>query len=153
MMITRRQFSLTAGAALIGQAKLARAQGSGAIVLGQSAAFTGPSAQLGIQFHSGAKVWFDQVNAQGGINGRLIEINKMDDGYEPDRCAANTKKLIDENVFALFGYIGTPTSLAALPLAKAAQMPFLMPFTGAMGLREPFNKYVLHLRGSYNDET
>jgi ABC-type branched-subunit amino acid transport system substrate-binding protein len=153
MMTTRRQFSLTAGAALLAQVNLARSQGSGAIILGQSAAFTGPAAQLGIQFHSGAKIWFDQVNAQGGVNGRLIEITKMDDGYEPDRCVANTKKLIDDGVFALFGYIGTPTSLAALPLAKTAQMPFLMPFTGAMGLREPFSKNVFHLRGSYNDET
>jgi ABC-type branched-subunit amino acid transport system substrate-binding protein len=153
MMITRRQFSLTAGAALVANVNLVRAQGSGSIILGQSAAFTGPAAQLGIQFHAGAKVWFDQVNAQGGVNGRLVEINKQDDGYEPDRCAANTTKLIDDNVFALFGYIGTPTSLAALPLVNKAQIPFLFPFTGAMGLRNPFSRPVFHLRGSYNDET
>lgn len=131
----------------------AQAQASNKIILGQSAAFTGPAAQLGIQFHSGAKVWFDQLNAQGGVFGRTIEIRKLDDGYEPERCAANTRKLIDEDVFALFGYIGTPTSLAALPMVNKAQVPFIAPFTGAMGLREPFSRQVFHLRASYNDET
>ncbi len=130
-----------------------RAQAGNKIILGQSAAFTGPAAQLGIQFHQGAKLWFDQANAQGGVLGRAIEIRKMDDGYEPDRCAANTRKLIDEDAFALFGYIGTPTSLAALPMANKAQVPFIAPFTGAMGLRDPFSRYVFHLRASYNDET
>jgi branched-chain amino acid transport system substrate-binding protein len=123
------------------------------IVLGQSAAFTGPAAQLGIQFHAGAKLYFDLLNAQGGVGRRAIEIRQLDDGYEPDRCVANTKKLIDDDVFALFGYIGTPTSVAALPLATKARMPFFAPFTGAMALRDPFSKTTFHLRASYNDET
>lgn len=152
-MITRRQFSLASSAAMLAGFNTAHAQVNNKIVLGQSAPFTGAAAQLGIQFNQGAKVWFDQVNAQGGIGGKLIELRKMDDGYEPDRCVANTRKLIEEDVFALFGYIGTPTSLAALPLATKAQVPFIAPFTGAMGLRDPFNKYVFHLRASYNDET
>ena len=152
-MITRRQLSLGAGAAALAGFNLARAQSGGKIVLGQSAAFTGPAAQLGIQFNRGANVWFDQFNAQGGFGGQTIELRKIDDGYEPDRCAANTRKLIDDGVFALFGYIGTPTSLAAVPLAKKDQVPFIAPFTGAMGLRDPINKYIFHLRASYNDET
>ncbi len=151
-MTTRRQFSLAA-ASLLAAPTLLKAQGSNKIILGQSAAFTGPAAELGIQFHQGAKLWFEQVNAQGGIGGKTVEIRTLDDGYEPDRCAANTQKLIAEDVYALFGYIGTPTSLAALPLLTKAQIPFIAPFTGAMGLREPFNRLVFHLRASYNDET
>lgn len=151
-MTTRRQFGLAA-ASLLAAPTLLKAQGSNKIILGQSAAFTGPAAELGIQFNLGARIWFDQVNAQGGVAGKTIEIKALDDGYEPDRCAANTQKLIAEDVFALFGYIGTPTSLAALPLLSKAQVPFIAPFTGAMGLREPFNKQVFHLRASYNDET
>jgi ABC-type branched-subunit amino acid transport system substrate-binding protein len=138
---------------MLALSSVARAQSSNKIILGQSAAFTGPAAQLGIQFHQGAKLWFDQVNQQGGVAGKSIEIKTLDDGYEPDRCVANTQKLIAEDVFALFGYIGTPTSLAALPVLNKAQMPFIAPFTGAMGLREPFHKNVFHLRASYNDET
>jgi len=151
-MVNRRHFSLAVGAAAtLGNFRIAQAQTEAPLVLGQSAPFTGPAAQLGIQFHQGAKVFLDQYNAQPGR--RNVVIKNLDDGYEPDRCAANTQKLIDEDVFALFGYIGTPTSLAALPLAVKDKVPFIAPFTGAMSLREPFQKNVFHLRASYNDET
>ena len=153
MNINRRKFSITTGAAMLAGFNLAQAESESKIILGQSAAFTGPAAQLGIQFYKGAKVYFDQVNAQGGVGRRHIEIRNLDDGYEPDRCAENTRKLIAEDVFALFGYIGTPTSLVALPQAIKEKVPFIAPFTGAIGLREPFSKYAFHIRASYNDET
>jgi branched-chain amino acid transport system substrate-binding protein len=152
MTMNRRRFSMAAGAAAaLGGFGIARAQGDTPLVLGQSAPFTGPAAQLGVQFHQGAKLFLDQYNAQPGR--RNVVIRNMDDGYEPDRCAANTQKLIEEDVFALFGYVGTPTSLAALPLAVKDKVPFVAPLTGAMSLREPFQKNVFHVRASYNDET
>ena len=152
LSVSRRRFGKLAGASLVAGFGIARAQDS-RIVLGQSAAFSGPAMQLGTQFHAGAKLLFDQLNAKGGVGGRQIEIRQLDDGYEPERCVANTEKLIKDEVFALFGYIGTPTSLAALPLATAARLPFFAPFTGAMGLREPFKREAFHLRASYDDET
>jgi ABC-type branched-subunit amino acid transport system substrate-binding protein len=126
---------------------------SGTFVLGQSAAFTGPSAQLGIQLNRGARLCFDQVNAAGGVNGQRIELRTLDDGYEPDRCKANTEKFIEQNVNALFGYVGTPTSLAALPAIKESGIPFFAPFSGAMALRTPLVRNVFHVRASYDDET
>jgi branched-chain amino acid transport system substrate-binding protein len=126
---------------------------SGRLVLGQSAAFSGPAAQLGIQMNQGGKIFFDALNASGGINGQHVELRTLDDGYEPDRCKANTEKLIKDDVFALFGYVGTPTCLAALPLVNDAKIPFFGPFTGAEALRDPFSKSVFHLRASYYDET
>ncbi len=151
--LSRRSFNgLIAGAAVLGAPTL-RAQSGNRLVLGQSAAFTGAAAQLGIQFHAGAKLYFDQLNAQGGVNQTQIELRQLDDGYEPDRCAENTRKLLADEVFALFGYIGTPTSVVALPLAIKDQTPFFAPFTGAMGLRQPFNRMAFHMRASYNDET
>ena len=152
-VLGRRQFSVGMGAVALGGFGLARAQGEGRIVLGQSAAFTGPAAQLGVQFNQGAKLFFDQLNAQGGVGKRMVEIRTMDDGYEPDRCAENTRKLIADEVFALFGYIGTPTSLAALPLFIKEKVPFFGPFTGAEALRQPFNRLIFHVRASYYDET
>jgi ABC-type branched-subunit amino acid transport system substrate-binding protein len=125
----------------------------GRIVLGQSAALSGAAAQLGLQFQAGARLFFARANARGGIGGRAVELRSLDDGYEPDRCANNTRTLIEEGVAALFGYIGTPTSLAALPLASNARVPFFGPFTGAQALREPFNRYAFHVRASYYDET
>jgi ABC-type branched-subunit amino acid transport system substrate-binding protein len=126
---------------------------SSRIVLGQSAAFSGPAAQLGIQMSKGAKIYFDHLNASGGVNGHSVELRTLDDGYEPDRCKANTEKLIKEDVFGLIGYVGTPTCVAALPLVNDARIPFFGPFTGAEVLRDPFSKWVFHLRASYYDET
>ena len=142
---------LAAGAASL--ALPALAQTDRRIVLGQSAPLTGPAAQLGIQFQQGAKLAFSMANARGGVNGRSVELRTLDDGYEPARCQANTQTLLGEDALALFGYIGTPTSLAALPLATAAKIPFIAPFTGAQALREPFNRFAFHVRASYYDET
>jgi len=150
--LSRRQFSAGMGAALLTGASLTRAQSETRIVLGQSAALTGPASQLGLQFQAGAKLAFDQVNAQGGIGRRTIELRSLDDGYEPDRCAENTRRLINEDVLALFGYVGTPTSLAAQPLFTQAKVPFFAPVTGAESLRQPFNRLAFHVRASYADE-
>jgi len=123
------------------------------IVLGQSAAFSGPAAQLGIQMNRGARLCFDAINAAGGVHGATIELRILDDQYEPDKCKANTEAFIRDDVFALFGYVGTPTSLAALPLVNQNKIPLFGPFTGAEALRDPFSRYVFHVRASYFDET
>ena len=152
-MIKRRQLIHSAaglGLASLGMPVLAQ---QGKIVLGQSAALSGPASELGQQFRSGAQLQFERVNARGGVNGRPIELQSLDDGYEPDRCAENTRKLIDNGVFALFGYVGTPTGMVALPLATAAKLPWVAPFTGAEAFRAPFNRYAFHVRASYFDET
>ena len=153
VILGRRQFSVGLGAVALGGFQPVQAQSESRIVLGQSAPFTGPAAQLGVQFNLGAKLFFDQLNAQGGVGKRLVEIRTMDDGYEPERCAENTRKLIADDVFALFGYIGTPTSLAALPIFTKEKVPFFGPFTGAEALRQPFNRLIFHVRASYYDET
>ncbi|MCB1889007.1 MAG: ABC transporter substrate-binding protein [Rhodocyclaceae bacterium] len=124
------------------------------ILLGQSAALSGPAEALGREMRLGAKLYFDQVNAAGGVHGRRIELTTLDDGYEPDRTVANTMQLIErDKVFALFGYVGTPTSKAALPIFTQEGVPFIGPFTGAELLRAPFNRLIFNIRASYYDET
>ena len=123
------------------------------ILIGQSAAFTGAASELGTEMRAGAAAYFKLVNAAGGVNGRKIELRSLDDGYEGDRAAANTKKLIDDGVFLLFGYVGTPTSNASKPIFTAARVPFVGPFTGAESLRAPVNRYIFNVRASYFDET
>lgn len=124
------------------------------ILLGQSAAFSGPAAQLGIDLHAGARLYFDQINAQGGVYGRKIEVVTADDKYEPELTIENTRRLIQaDQVFALFGYVGTPTSNAALPIFTSAKVPFFAPFSGARSLREPFNRNIFHIRAGYIEET
>src|SRR6266849_3408839 len=124
------------------------------ILLGQSAAFSGPAAQLGIQMNIGTKAYFDYVNSQGGVHGRKIELKTRDDKYEANLCVDATKKLIGEDkVFALVSYVGTPTTGAALPTITEAKVPLVGPFTGAELLRTPVNRYIFNVRASYYDET
>jgi ABC-type branched-subunit amino acid transport system substrate-binding protein len=127
---------------------------SKAILLGQSAPFSGPAAQLGIQMNIGTKAYLDRINAQGGVFGRQIELKTRDDRYEASLCAEATKKLIEEDkVFALISYVGTPTTVAALPIFTQAKVPLVGPFTGAEVLRDPVNRYIFNVRGSYYNET
>src|SRR5262245_7742439 len=154
MKVINRRHAIGSLAAAVSSIGLpALAQSDRRIVLGQSAAFSGAAAQLGIQMNRGARLCFEAVNAAGGVHGMQIELRTMDDMYEPDKCKANTEALIKDDVFALFGYVGTPTSLAALPLVNQAKVPFFGPFTGAEALRDPFSRQVFHVRASYYDET
>ncbi|MEO6749891.1 MAG: ABC transporter substrate-binding protein, partial [Casimicrobiaceae bacterium] len=115
---------------------------------------TGPAMELGTEMRAGALLYFDYVNARGGVNGRTIELRTLDDGYEPDRAVANTHRFIDKDeVFALFGYVGTPTTLASMPVFTQARVPLVGPFTGAEQFRKPVNRYIFNVRASYFQET
>ena len=129
-----------------------------AFVLGMSAAFSGPSRGLGSELYRGAKSYFDFVNENGGVAGRKIVLKLYDDGYQPDPCVRNTMKLmIEDNVFLLFGYVGTPTVTRVLPLLKKfqdEQVYLFFPFTGAQPQREPpYGDFAFNLRASYRQET
>lgn len=123
------------------------------IVLGQSAALSGPASMLGTEMARGMNAYFNQVNEHGGVNGHPIKLITLDDGYEPERTKANTQKLINEDkVVALIGYVGTPTSVAVLKDVKAANLPFVGPYTGADSLRDGKYDNIYNIRASYNDE-
>ena len=124
------------------------------VLFGQSAAFTGPARELGKAMRLGIEAAFQEANREGGVHGRQLKLKALDDGYETDFAASNTQRLIEnERVFALIGAVGTPTSRAASPLARAAGVPFLAPFTGAEFLRHRELDHVLNLRASYYQET
>lgn len=124
------------------------------IIIGQSAPLSGPNKELGIEMKLGAQLYFDHINSQGGVNGRRIEMRSLDDGYEQERTAANTRQLIEKDgVFALFGYVGTATSQSALQISNPAKVPFVGAFSGADSLRAPLNRLVFNIRAGYGDET
>jgi len=124
------------------------------IVFGQSAAFEGPAAALGIGMRQGILAAFAEANAAGGSKGRKLELITYDDGYEPERAIANTNQLLSEDkVFALIGEVGTPTSKAVQPISTDAQVPFIGPFTGASFLRDASLRNVVNVRASYDQET
>ena len=124
------------------------------ILFGQSAAFEGPAAQLGQNMRLGILAAFQEANDAGGVNGRRLDLVSLDDAYEPEAAIANTRHLIEEDqVFALIGAVGTPTSRSATPIAAEAGVPYIAPFTGAAFLRDPAWNNIVNLRASYNQET
>jgi branched-chain amino acid transport system substrate-binding protein len=128
------------------------------IILGQSAAFQGSSAILGTELWKGANAYFSFINSQGGVNGRKIKVLSLNDDYEGKKTLENTIDLIqNKNVFALFGYVGTPTIVEALPAIQKFSKDdvFLFSnFTGAQPQRElPHSSYVFNVRTSYRLET
>jgi ABC-type branched-subunit amino acid transport system substrate-binding protein len=128
------------------------------VVLGMSAAFSGPSGGLGAELYRGAQACFLEVNAGGGIHGHKIVLKACDDGYDPDKAIANTLQFIQKDqVFALFGYVGTPTGTRILPLLRRhadRETLLFYPFTGAQTFRQPpYGEYVFNLRASYRQET
>jgi branched-chain amino acid transport system substrate-binding protein len=124
------------------------------ILIGQSVSLSGPTGSLGQEMQAGAVAYFNHVNKQGGVNGRAIVLKTLDDAYEVDRTVANVKTLIDKDgVFALFGLRGTAHTNAAAKIFTPAQVPLFATFSGAQSLREPFNRYIFHVRSSYADET
>lgn len=124
------------------------------ITFGQIAALKGPARALGRSMRDGIRAAFFEANRHGGVKGRKLFLRSVDDGYEPEKMISAMNKMVDEdNVFALLGAVGTPTSKAGQPIATRAKLPFIGPFTGAEFLRKPFNRYVVNIRASYYQET
>jgi ABC-type branched-subunit amino acid transport system substrate-binding protein len=123
------------------------------ITLGQSTSLTGPLADLGQDVLRGAKVYFNALNAKGGINGRTIALVSKDDAYDPKKTLENVEAFIaNDNTFALFGTFGTANNEALLPIARKAGIPVLTPYSGAPSIRSKSIDGVFNLRASYADE-
>ena len=125
--------------------------------LGMSAAFTGPSDGLGVELYRGSMAYFTFLNAHGGINGKPVSINTLDDGYQPGPAIDNTIQFLrSEAPLCLFSYVGTPTVTRILPLLKGyggRRKLLFFPFSGAEPQREPpYDRYVFNLRASYREE-
>jgi ABC-type branched-subunit amino acid transport system substrate-binding protein len=126
---------------------------SNKIVLGSSIPISGINKELGKEIVQGANSYFSHINAIGGINGKHIDFIYYDDKYEPQNTIRNTKKLINEDKsFALFGFVGTPTVKAILPIINDVDIPFIAPYTGASFLRNSDNENIINFRSSYKEE-
>jgi len=120
----------------------------------QVAALDGPAGALGSGMRQGILAAFDEANRNGGIHGRMLTLDSRDDGYEPDRSVAHVRDVIDgNNYLGLIGPVGTPTSKATQPVASAAHMPFIGPFTGAGFLRDATHGNIFNVRATYAAET
>lgn len=157
----RRQFvtiapRLAAGLAAPALVRNAFAQDAGisskSLTIGCSASLTGPLAGFGRDIKQGAEAALAQINARGGIHGRMVQLQILDDGYVPQRTTENVQQMISQgSAFALLSCVGTPNNAGILPMIEDAGIPYVAPFTGASSLRKGARN-VFHVRASYTDE-
>ncbi|MFN3376143.1 MAG: ABC transporter substrate-binding protein [Burkholderiaceae bacterium] len=153
----RRRLTLGAVGALAAsawpvRASLARSE----VVIGQVAPLSGVLASTGAQMVLGGKLWFDEVNAQGGLHGSPLRTVVLDDGYKVDQTVRHTRDLLAQpQVVALFGFAGTAniTQLLNDGVLEQGGAPLVAPYTGGESLRNPFNPWIFHVRAGYSDET
>ena len=80
------------------------------LVIGQSAPLSGPSAQTARDYQEGLLAWFADVNRRGGIHGRRLRLESLDDRYDPKLTLHNTRQLVEQQqAIALIGYLARPT--------------------------------------------
>lgn len=157
----RRQFvtiapRLAAGLAAPALVRHAFAQDAGisskSLTIGCSASLSGPLAGFGRDIKQGAEAALAQINARGGIHGRMVQLQILDDGYVPQRTTENVQQMISQgSAFALMSCVGTPNNAGILPMIEDAGIPYVAPFTGASSLRKGARN-VFHVRASYTDE-
>jgi branched-chain amino acid transport system substrate-binding protein len=123
------------------------------ILVGQTAGYTGIVAGGVAEAAAGARLYIDFINANGGVKGRKIRLESLDDAFDPKKAAENAKILINEKrVFAMFLNRGTPTTEAILPILKETGTPLIAPSTGAMIFHDPVNPLIFNVRSKYETE-
>ena len=123
------------------------------ILIGSCSALEGPSRFLGTETVTGAKAYFDMINDAGGVGGRKLKLISYDDSYDPAKTEACFNRLMEQKVFALGFFLGTPTAVKYLPMTESAKIPLVGLFTGAQTLYVPLRHWVINVRASYFDET
>lgn len=148
-----RHFAAALGAAAAALLLAVTAPARADIVVGMTSGFTGSVAAGVKENHEGAKLWFDHVNATGGVNGQKVVLATLDDKFLPKLAAENAKKLITEqNAIAIFMNRGTPHSEAIRPLLDEYKVPLVAPSTGAAVLHQPVHPWIFNVRATYQRE-
>ncbi|MBL8348502.1 MAG: ABC transporter substrate-binding protein [Rubrivivax sp.] len=122
------------------------------VVIGQSITLQAGKNAYGVAAHQGMKLYIDQVNAAGGVNGRRIVVKTVDDENRNATAEANARKLLDEGVFILFGAIEGGPSTAVMKVAAERKVPFFGPMAGPPALRRPYQEWVFPVRAEHRDE-
>lgn len=123
------------------------------IKLGASVVLSGPLGPQTSEYGAGSRLYFDSVNAAGGVHGRKISYVTIDDGFDAKRAVANTRKLIDESgVFMIYNNTGTAQTAAILPLLEESKTIVFGPVSGASMFRDKYNRYVFNVRAGYAAE-
>ena len=155
MMYTTRA-ALTALALFAGFAGLASAQqgiSKDEILIGTIQDLSGPLAGYGKQARNGMLLAVEEVNEQGGINGRKIKLLVEDAGYDPKRAMLAATKLVQQDkIFMMVGHIGTAQNNAAMPILFEKEVINFFPLTAAREMYEPFHRLKFSTVTTYHEQ-
>ena len=138
-------------------AGLAHAQSQGVskdtITLGSIQDLSGPLAGFGKQVRAGMQLRVEELNEQGGVNGRRIQLLVEDSGYDPKRAVLGAQKLVNQDkIFAMLGHIGTASNLAAMPVQFEKNVVNFFPVTAAREMYEPYHRLKYSFAATYYDQ-
>ena len=122
------------------------------ILIGQSITLLDGKHAYGNAVAKGVRVYVDQVNAEGGIFGRKINVRRLDDQGNATQAQTNAQKLVNDGVFALFGSLEGGPSNAVLSVANEAKVPFFGPMAGSPTFRRPYQPYAFPVRAEHREE-
>ncbi|MCL1961503.1 MAG: ABC transporter substrate-binding protein [Desulfovibrionaceae bacterium] len=144
-----------AGAAVVGSPALAQTQGvtKDQIIIGSIQDLSGPVAGFGKQTKQGLQMRVDEVNEQGGVNGRKLVLKVEDAGYDPKRAVLAAQKLVNQDkIFAMIGHIGTAQNVASFPVLFEKNVINFFPLSAGREMYEPPNKLKYSYASTYYDQ-
>jgi ABC-type branched-subunit amino acid transport system substrate-binding protein len=140
-----------AAAALTARASLPPPKGD--LLIGQSAPLSGPMANPMANVLAGQQLAIDEINRKGGIGGRRVRLDMLDDGFDPRRTLENSRTLVEQRgALSLFGTVGTGQTMAVLPYIAEKRVPLIAAYSGSPALRVQPNAYFFTTQAGYDDE-
>ena len=146
---------VAAGLALAASLSHAQSQGvsKDEIVVGTIQDLSGPLAGFGKQIRLGMMLRIDELNEQGGVNGRKLKLLVEDSGYDPKKAVLAAQKLVNQDkIFAMLGHLGTAQNNAAMPVQFEKNVVNFFPVTAAREMYEPFHKLKYAFAATYYDQ-
>ena len=125
----------------------------GDLLIGQSAPLSGPMANPMANVLAGQQLAIDEINRKGGIGGRRVRLDMLDDGFDPRRTLENSRTLVEQRgALSLFGTVGTGQTMAVLPYIAEKRVPLIAAYSGSPALRVQPNAYFFTTQAGYDDE-
>ena len=144
----------TAATSAMAQSKVpAQGVAKDELTIGSIQDLSGPLAGFGKQIRLGMMLRVDEINEQGGVNGRKVKLLVEDSGYDPKKAVLAAQKLVNQDkIFAMIGHLGTAQNNAAMPVQFEKNVINFFPVTAAREMYEPFNRLKYAFAATYFDQ-